>query len=216
MSDSKGNDDAPAAVSDTQQEKGPTGNGNQTSETEPVTASNTKEEEEEEKDSGSKALLEQNPRSVSVDDKTKKSSSHVGVKIEAAEPIKVMPISATKPEPRSESREDHSAKKAPTTPAAAPADNGVPTSNSKQSYFEDDYLVYEGSESGTEDDQSNFMKDLELFFKERSMEFKPPKFYGEGLNCLKLWRAVTRLGGYDKVTSCKLWRQVGESFKPPK
>ncbi|KAI6700286.1 hypothetical protein NL676_014610 [Syzygium grande] len=41
-------------------------------------------------------------------------------------------------------------------------------------------------------------------------------FTGEGLNCLKLWRAVTRLGGYDKVTSCKLWRQVGESFKPPK
>lgn len=74
----------------------------------------------------------------------------------------------------------------------------------------------EGSESGTEEDQSLFMKELESFFRERSMEFKPPKFYGEGLNCLKLWRAVTRLGGYDKVTSCKLWRQVGESFKPPK
>ncbi|KAL6317296.1 hypothetical protein AAG906_030049 [Vitis piasezkii] len=27
---------------------------------------------------------------------------------------------------------------------------------------------------------------------------------------------VTRLGGYDKVTSSKLWRQVGESFKSPK
>ncbi|XP_048128554.1 AT-rich interactive domain-containing protein 6-like isoform X2 [Rhodamnia argentea] len=74
----------------------------------------------------------------------------------------------------------------------------------------------EGSESGTEEDQSLFMKELESFFRERSMEFKPPKFYGEGLNCLKLWRAVTRLGGYDKVTSCKLWRQVGESFRPPK
>ncbi|KAF8029204.1 hypothetical protein BT93_E1771 [Corymbia citriodora subsp. variegata] len=74
----------------------------------------------------------------------------------------------------------------------------------------------EGSESGTEEEQSLFMKELESFFRERSMEFKPPKFYGEGLNCLKLWRAVTRLGGYDKVTSCKLWRQVGESFKPPK
>ncbi|KAI3992058.1 hypothetical protein MKX01_014949, partial [Papaver californicum] len=31
-----------------------------------------------------------------------------------------------------------------------------------------------------------------------------------------LWRAVTKLGGYDQVTSCKLWRQVGESFNPPK
>ncbi|KAJ7953259.1 AT-rich interactive domain protein [Quillaja saponaria] len=68
----------------------------------------------------------------------------------------------------------------------------------------------------TEEDQLAFMKELENFFRERSLEFKPPKFYGEGLNCLKLWRAVTRLGGYDKVTSCKLWRQVGESFKPPK
>ncbi|XP_042494011.1 AT-rich interactive domain-containing protein 6 isoform X2 [Macadamia integrifolia] len=75
---------------------------------------------------------------------------------------------------------------------------------------------FEGDDSGTEEEQAAFMKELENFFRERSLEFKPPKFYGEGLNCLKLWRAVTRLGGYDKVTTCKLWRQVGESFKPPK
>lgn len=74
----------------------------------------------------------------------------------------------------------------------------------------------EGEESGTEEDQAAFMKELENFHKDKSLEFKPPKFYGEGLNCLKLWRAVTRLGGYDQVTSCKLWRQVGESFRPPK
>ncbi|XP_077215849.1 AT-rich interactive domain-containing protein 6-like [Tasmannia lanceolata] len=74
----------------------------------------------------------------------------------------------------------------------------------------------EGNESGSEAEQAAFMKELENFFREKSMEFKPPKFYGEGLNCLKLWRAVIRLGGYDQVTSCKLWRQVGESFKPPK
>lgn len=88
--------------------------------------------------------------------------------------------------------------------------------NSKQSFLLDENHFSEGGESGTEEEQSAFMKELENFFRERSMEFKPPKFYGEGLNCLKLWRAVTRLGGYDKVTSCKLWRQVGESFKPPK
>ncbi|XP_043711523.1 AT-rich interactive domain-containing protein 6 [Telopea speciosissima] len=75
---------------------------------------------------------------------------------------------------------------------------------------------FEGDDSGTEEEQAAFMKELESFFRERSLEFKPPKFYGEGLNCLKLWRAVTRLGGYDQVTTCKLWRQVGESFKPPK
>ncbi|KAJ0965012.1 hypothetical protein J5N97_026150 [Dioscorea zingiberensis] len=74
----------------------------------------------------------------------------------------------------------------------------------------------EGEESGTEEDQIAFMNELEIFHRDRSLEFKPPKFYGEGLNCLKLWRAVTRLGGYDQVTSCKLWRQVGESFRPPK
>ncbi|KAI4325395.1 hypothetical protein MLD38_030800 [Melastoma candidum] len=74
----------------------------------------------------------------------------------------------------------------------------------------------EGSLSGTEEQQSSFMKVLEKFFRERNIEFKPPKFYGEGLNCLKLWRSVMRLGGYDKVTSCKLWKQVGEAFRPPK
>ncbi|KAL5557377.1 hypothetical protein UlMin_039613 [Ulmus minor] len=95
-----------------------------------------------------------------------------------------------------------------------PQDKGNPMSRN-WSLSEEDHMS-DGSESGTEEDQSNFMKMLENFFRERGMEFKPPKFYGEGLNCLKLWRAVTRLGGYDKVTSCKLWRQVGESFKPPK
>ncbi|XP_022158268.1 AT-rich interactive domain-containing protein 3-like isoform X2 [Momordica charantia] len=89
-------------------------------------------------------------------------------------------------------------------------------SNVNHSFLLDENHIAEGSESGTEEEQSAFMKELENFFRERSLEFKPPKFYGEGLNCLKLWRAVTRLGGYDKVTSCKLWRQVGESFKPPK
>lgn len=73
-----------------------------------------------------------------------------------------------------------------------------------------------GDESGTDKEQVSFMKELETFHKERCLEFKPPKFYGEPLNCLKLWRAVVRLGGYEQVTSCKLWRQVGESFKPPK
>ncbi|BAT75274.1 AT-rich interactive domain-containing protein [Vigna angularis] len=98
--------------------------------------------------------------------------------------------------------------------AVANADNG--NLISPNLYFLDPEYSYDGNESGTEDEQSAFMKELETFFRERSMEFKPPKFYKEGLNCLKLWRSVNRLGGYDKVTSCKLWRQVGESFKPPK
>ncbi|KAJ7523191.1 hypothetical protein O6H91_18G041100 [Diphasiastrum complanatum] len=77
---------------------------------------------------------------------------------------------------------------------------------------EEDDDVFEGSI----EEQMTFSRELDAFFRERNMEFKPPKFYGEELNCLKLWRAVVRLGGYDQVTAGKLWRQVGESFKPPK
>ncbi|KAJ0010866.1 hypothetical protein Pint_33978 [Pistacia integerrima] len=76
--------------------------------------------------------------------------------------------------------------------------------------------VAEGDESGTEEEQAAFVKEVENFYKERSLEFKHPKFYKEDLNLLKLWRAVIKLGGYEEVTSCKLWRQVGESFNPPK
>ncbi|KAK6154203.1 hypothetical protein DH2020_013842 [Rehmannia glutinosa] len=73
-----------------------------------------------------------------------------------------------------------------------------------------------GDESGSEEEQAAFMKELHNFHGERCLEFKPPKFYQEPLNCLKLWRVVIRFGGYERVTSLKLWRLVGESFKPPK
>ncbi|XP_059459982.1 AT-rich interactive domain-containing protein 6 [Corylus avellana] len=79
-----------------------------------------------------------------------------------------------------------------------------------------DVEMSEADEWGTPQEQAAFMKELERFYREKALEFKPPKFYGEPLNCLKLWRAVIRLGGYDLVTSSKLWRQVGESFHPPK
>lgn len=57
------------------------------------------------------------------------------------------------------------------------------TMRAKRSFLLDD--TSEGNESGTEEDQSAFMKELDSFFRERNMDFKPPKFYGEGLNCLK-------------------------------
>ncbi|MCD7461134.1 hypothetical protein HAX54_045344, partial [Datura stramonium] len=72
------------------------------------------------------------------------------------------------------------------------------------------------NDDGSPEDQAAFMRELEIFYRERAMEFKPPRFYGHPLNCLKLWRSVIRLGGYDRVTGSKLWRQVGESFNPPK
>ncbi|GFQ04155.1 AT-rich interactive domain-containing protein 3 [Phtheirospermum japonicum] len=51
----------------------------------------------------------------------------------------------------------------------------------------------------TPEDQAAFMKEIESFYRERAMDFKPPRSYGQPLNCLKLWRAVIRLGGYDWV-----------------
>ncbi|AQK81968.1 AT-rich interactive domain-containing protein 3 [Zea mays] len=97
----------------------------------------------------------------------------------------------------------------------APAEEDLALSKISDNSFMFDYTTG-GDDSGTEEEQAAFMKELERFHREKMLEFKPPKFYGEGLNCLKLWRQVTGLGGYDQVTSCKLWRQVGESFKPPK
>lgn len=44
---------------------------------------------------------------------------------------------------------------------------------------------FDGDESGSEEEQAAFVKELEDFYRERNMEYKPPKFYGELLNCLK-------------------------------
>lgn len=66
----------------------------------------------------------------------------------------------------------------------AAGESQVNVEGSNQS-FAFDPQSFEGDESGTEEEQAAFMKELENFFKERKLEFKPPKFYGEGLNCLK-------------------------------
>uniref|UniRef100_A0ACD5UN80 Uncharacterized protein n=1 Tax=Avena sativa TaxID=4498 RepID=A0ACD5UN80_AVESA len=99
-------------------------------------------------------------------------------------------------------------------PAGEDEDRNLPDKVANNSFMFD--YTSGADDSGTEEEQAEFIKELERFYTTKLMEFKPPKFYGEGLNCLKLWRQVTGLGGYDQVTSCKLWRQVGESFKPPK
>ncbi|XP_057975593.1 AT-rich interactive domain-containing protein 6 [Malania oleifera] len=79
-----------------------------------------------------------------------------------------------------------------------------------------DTEMAEADDSGSEEERVEFVKEVENFYREKSLEFKAPKFYGEPLNLLKLWKAVTGLGGYDTVTASKLWRQVGDSFHPPK
>ncbi|KAG5571826.1 hypothetical protein H5410_061592 [Solanum commersonii] len=50
------------------------------------------------------------------------------------------------------------------------------------------------------EDQDAFLGKLGTFYGEKVMEFKPPRFYGYRLNCLKLWRSVIKLGDYDRVT----------------
>ncbi|CAN7054830.1 unnamed protein product [Brassica rapa subsp. trilocularis] len=78
------------------------------------------------------------------------------------------------------------------------------------------FFLLQVDEAGRPEDQQAFIKEVEAYNKENFLDFKAPKFYGQPLNCLKLWRAVIKLGGYDVVTASKLWRQVGESFNPPK
>jgi hypothetical protein len=64
---------------------------------------------------------------------------------------------------------------------------GVGMKSSEQSFLlmpDGDHGV-EGYESGTEDEQAAFMTEVENFYKERSLEFKSPKFYQKELNLLK-------------------------------
>lgn len=67
----------------------------------------------------------------------------------------------------------------------------------------DPYL--DGDDSGTEEEQAAFMVELERFHREQSLEFKPPKFYGKGLNCLKCASFYSsRSLSYASSTSCRL------------
>ncbi|KAL1547118.1 AT-rich interactive domain-containing protein 5-like [Salvia divinorum] len=96
-----------------------------------------------------------------------------------------------------------------------PTNMGSHSREADKTFYSQTTLMPE-CDDGTLEDQASFIRELESFYRERATDFKPPKFYGQPLNCLKLWRAVIRLGGYDRVTGSKLWRQVGESFHPPK
>ncbi|KAK8529715.1 hypothetical protein V6N12_060488 [Hibiscus sabdariffa] len=75
-------------------------------------------------------------------------------------------------------------------------DNGLSGSSSaeiKVKPQDDDNGVW-----GTEEEQAAFVKEVEAFHKNNNLEFRRPKFYKQNLNLLKLWRAVNKLGGYEK------------------
>lgn len=65
-----------------------------------------------------------------------------------------------------------------------PAEEDLALTKISNNSFMFDYTTG-GDDSGTEEEQAAFMKELERFHREKMLEFKPPKFYGEGLNCLK-------------------------------
>lgn len=46
-------------------------------------------------------------------------------------------------------------------------------------------LCFDNSGAGTEEEQAAFAKKVEAFYKEKSLEFKHPKFYKEDINLLK-------------------------------
>lgn len=80
----------------------------------------------------------------------------------------------------------------------------------------EDTEMDDGYDSGTPEAQEAFMQEVLALYKTKHLKFTVPKFYGRYLNCLKLWKAVIKLGGYDRVTATKGWRYVGEAFRPPK
>ncbi|KAH0736549.1 hypothetical protein KY285_012256 [Solanum tuberosum] len=65
----------------------------------------------------------------------------------------------------------------------------------------DDKMTDCEDNEGSLEDQTAFLGKLGTFYREKAMEFKPPRFYGHQLNCLKLWRFVIRLGGYDRFSA---------------
>ncbi|KAH0773610.1 hypothetical protein KY290_010747 [Solanum tuberosum] len=54
-------------------------------------------------------------------------------------------------------------------------------------------------DEGSPEDQAAFIGKLGTLYRKKAMTFKPSRFYGHQLNCLKLWRSVIRLGGYDRI-----------------
>lgn len=63
---------------------------------------------------------------------------------------------------------------------------GLAQSEASRGVEPDPFL--DGYDSGSEEEQAAFMAELERFHRENGLEFKPPKFYGKGLNCLKCVR----------------------------
>ncbi|CAN8304580.1 unnamed protein product [Cochlearia groenlandica] len=111
---------------------------------------------------------------------------------------------------------NHSVKKTDTDLQVVSLEAGDENAKKRKTWLLSDSEALVIDEAGTPDEQKRFRREVETFYKENFLEFKAPMFYRQPVNILKLWRAVVKLGGYEVVTVSKLWRQVGESFNPPK
>ncbi|KAL0698007.1 hypothetical protein Bca4012_054129 [Brassica carinata] len=110
----------------------------------------------------------------------------------------------------------HSEKDANTKVQFSSPGSGDENVKKRKTWLLSDSEAREVDEAGTPEEQQAFLRELATFHRENYLDYKPLKFYGQPLNALKLWRAVVKLGGHEVVTTSKLWRQVGESFNPPK
>ncbi|KAH0773591.1 hypothetical protein KY290_010728 [Solanum tuberosum] len=72
------------------------------------------------------------------------------------------------------------------------------TANAGEHSVEACEIIFAMNDEGSPEDQPAFLGKLGTFYREKAMKFKPPRFYGHQLNCLKLWRSVIRLCGYDR------------------
>ena len=61
-----------------------------------------------------------------------------------------------------------------------------------------------------------FKKKLMAFMAENGYDnFKVPQIAGRELDLYKLYTSIIRRGGYDRVTTLKLWREIVNEFKLP-
>ncbi|GFY86334.1 ARID/BRIGHT DNA-binding domain-containing protein [Actinidia rufa] len=79
----------------------------------------------------------------------------------------------------------------PNSPVKSPNPETEDDSKETPKNWLDESKLEEDDETGTSKDQAAFMKELESFYRERAMEFKPPRFYGQPLNLLKTCTTVS-------------------------
>ncbi|CAN1169805.1 AT-rich interactive domain-containing protein 3 [Linum perenne] len=79
------------------------------------------------------------------------------------------------------------------------------------------FLSMDGYDSGMDEEIVEFMEELRCFYTMNHIDpFEDESLPSDQqLNLLKLWRAVTKLGGFQQVTTSELWGHVGQLLRLP-